>query len=286
MMDPKAVKPENSFPHDPETRDSHSLADEPLPKCLHDATLEIQSLSPLADLKDISAIIKRANTLFIHQRDLLQVQALMPGRVVGPDADIFDGRDLGEIPPLPHNIQEVLRSRCPLANNGKIVAQTHRLVLVPAAIDGEPLTLIKLRQFSEEVNQKQGTGVSIFHGESWYENQLFANSPLDKSRWVLEYKEVTMSVKGPNESSFDEVLLPTKTHRTAKVLEHVATLALQYLENKERLYPFYIGVCDDKSDSSDWVRAGFFSGDGLGIDQFNDGGTSHFGRAVVWNFQS
>ena len=48
--------------------------------------------------------------------------------------------DIGEEPPLPPNIYEILASPCPF-DPKKTVRETHILVLVPATVDGTPLTL-------------------------------------------------------------------------------------------------------------------------------------------------
>ena len=62
--------------------------------------------------------------------------------------------DIGEEPPLPPNICEILASPCPF-DPKKTVRETHMLVLVPARVDGEPLTL---NHMGELVQAPRGGG--------------------------------------------------------------------------------------------------------------------------------
>jgi hypothetical protein len=148
--------------------------------------------------------------------NLAEAKELMGNKMVGPDARIFEGKDLGEIPALPANIMEILNSKCDLSNDGRRVADTHRLVLVPASIDGKPLTLNALRELATEAVKGKDPS---FYGQDWYDNEAFANKPLEKSTWVLEYQ--TVAPKSENKTDAQQVALVEKlpNHRTAKILE-------------------------------------------------------------------
>lgn len=51
--------------------------------------------------------------------------------------------DVGAVPPLPENIDDILQSPCPIWE-GKKISDTHILALIPKTINGHPLTLKKL----------------------------------------------------------------------------------------------------------------------------------------------
>ena len=204
----------------------------------------------------------------------------MGKRMVGPDAKIFEGKDLGEIPALPANIMEILNSKCELSNDGRTVAETHRLVLVPASIDGKPLTLNALRALATEAGK--GRDPSFFVRQIWHDNEAFANKPLEKSTWVLEYE--TVAPKSTNLMDAEQVALVEKlpNHRTAKILEHVGAMVFNDLENGERIYPDIYGRCEERSASGARVRAGNFSANGPYFVGNSDGHRSaYLGRAVV-----
>jgi hypothetical protein len=197
-------------------------------------------------VRELRSLVERGGGV-----DLEAVKELMPGRVVGPDAKIFKGKDIGKIPELPSDILEILKSKCELANDGRTVAETHRLVLVPAAIDGEPLTLNSLRNWVRNFDQGSIKG-SIFrhpvYGDTnrpWYVEEGFANTPLKKSVWVLDYENIAPGTLNKNDGEQTEVVAKFANYRTARLLEHVGTLAFQLMENHERLHLDYDGVCDE-----------------------------------------
>ena len=90
------------------------------------------------------------------------------------------GIDVGEAPPLPLNINEILKSRCPFSDDENIhIEDTHWLVLIPKTMNGIPLTLKTLGEFGQ-------TG----HRDICPPFFMEQDKPLDKSRWVLMTKGV------------------------------------------------------------------------------------------------
>jgi hypothetical protein len=61
--------------------------------------------------------------------------------------------DIGEEPPLPKGIINILKKPCPFSP-GKTVGETHRLMLIPETMDGKPLTLITFKNACK--NAKDG----------------------------------------------------------------------------------------------------------------------------------
>jgi hypothetical protein len=228
----------------------------------------------LLKVKELRSLVERGGSV-----DLEAVKELMPGKVVGPDARIFKGRDIGEVPQLPADLLSVLKSRCVLANDGRTVAETHRLVLLPATIDGEPLTLNSLRELATTTGKRRDPS---FYKQDWYDDEAFANAPLGKSVWVLEYADEAPDTLYKNDSEQVAVVGKLSDYRTARVLEHVGTMVLQYLENAERIYPNFHGRCEERSASGARVSAGYFDADGLGVNYHDvDDRAAALGRAVV-----
>ncbi len=93
---------------------------------------------------------------------------------------------IGEAPPLPVNIVEILNSPCPF-NPGKMVKDTHMLVLIPKTVSGNPLNMIHLKKLVE--NPKGGHKTTY---ESVYQPILteHGTKPAEGSYWVLMTKDV------------------------------------------------------------------------------------------------
>lgn len=242
-------------------------------KAMMEAGTEGSLTAALSKVKELRSLVESGGSA-----EIAEAKELMGKNMVGPDARIFEGKDLGEIPALPANIIEILNAKCDLSNDGRRVADTHRLVLVPASIDGKPLTLKALRELATEAGNGKDPS---FYEQDWYDNEAFANKPLEKSTWVLEYQ--TAAPKSENKTEAQQVALVEKlpNHRTAKILEHVGAMVFNDLENGERIYPSIYGRCEERSASGARVYAGSFGARGLTVDD-DDGGLRHdlLGRAV------
>ena len=73
--------------------------------------------------------------------------------------------DIGDEPPLPPNIYEILASPCPF-DPEKTVRETHMLVLVPARVNGVPLTL---NHMDELVQAPRGGGHKMLLDKNSYQ---------------------------------------------------------------------------------------------------------------------
>ncbi len=138
------------------------------------------------------------------------------------DAQGFDGMafgkkrwdeflgDIGDEPPLPENIHEILKSPCPFWS-GKRIEETHMLFLIPSTIDGKALS--NLKTFREIVNaqtQKNGSKLSayIFPQENFRDHQ-----PSGQSYWVLMTKEAVNKKKLGFQRSWGDFLMKRKGYR-------------------------------------------------------------------------
>lgn len=137
------------------------------------------------------------------------------------DWDIHTG-SVGDSPIIPEIIFQVLQSPCPFWE-GKKIWQTHRLVLVPAILNGKPLTLnrimevVKIPPYTgnkqeletranfekdaiEEMRKREGLLSSDEGGDNHkrlkcfnYQNEhiktQFGDLPIEKSYWMLMAKK-------------------------------------------------------------------------------------------------
>ena len=87
------------------------------------ATLLTQGSMTVSQAERVRELIEHSNRLLNRPSGLIAAaKELMGTNMVGPDAWIFEGKNIGLVPPLPADILEVLKSRCQLANDGRTVA--------------------------------------------------------------------------------------------------------------------------------------------------------------------
>lgn len=97
--------------------------------------------------------------------------------------------NIGEEPPLPHDIDDILNAACPFSNNPNIkVKDTHMLVLIPEKIDEEPLTLDKIGELVK--TPKKGGYATCYAGYSATVKNEFGTKHGEKSHWVLMTRDV------------------------------------------------------------------------------------------------
>ena len=205
--------------------------------------------------------------------------------------------DVGAVPPIPNSItKELLISDCPISKDqvfnlepGKLIKETHILVLIPKSVGVEPYSALKL---DELCSTKKGSGNKlIYDGYDSWKGQSWASTEQAASEWVLIPKRDPDSAKVSPDKHFrskdiaaqDDVLRNHyKEYREVKTLE-VMTMALLYdLTHKERLLPDYVR-CEEPNASGGRVCVGRFDADGLEVaDYVRDGyGSVRIGRALA-----
>ena len=97
--------------------------------------------------------------------------------------------DVGEEPPLPPNIYEILQRRPPFLN-GKSIEETHMLTLIPRDVNGTPLTLKSINELVQ--SPLQGNKA---YCESRYKD---CNRAIATSYWVLMAKEISIPMACPS----------------------------------------------------------------------------------------
>ncbi len=217
-----------------------------------------------------------------------QVRKVMGDNIIGPEAykKVFGARDLGEIPPIPaHITKDLLSQKCELTQDGRTIAETHRLVFIPTKIDGEAFTLTQLAGLAEAAGKTFGRP-KMFDDAKWFKEEPFANTPKEKGEWLL----VPMTdLPNSREKSYREQqaeLQKYPSYRGASILELLTTLIMNDLilrpERKEigAYYNTY-ARCTDTSTSGARVGAGGLTDDGLDIYGTDDHRSVNLGVAII-----
>jgi hypothetical protein len=142
------------------------------------------------------------------------VETSIPAMAIGPKEWKQYFGEVDAAPPLPANIDEILNGSCPFWR-GKLVKDTHLLVLVPATVDGKHFTLDLL---GELIKSPQGGGSKTKYRcyGSYVKNELGAKSP-GSSYWVLMTRDVLPGSWGK-----------TYDAQKALVAAHASRLGLPY----------------------------------------------------------
>jgi hypothetical protein len=176
---------------------------------------------------------------------------------------------VGSAPPLPANMNTILRSPCPFWPN-KQVKDTHLLALIPTTVDGRPFTLNLLAQLAK--NPKGGERSARFrHCDGSIRRELGDQSP-DNSYWILMTREVLPRSLYQTCAVQDE-LIATCAHATGLpytvpcALEAATVILSHYVRTGERLYashPEKYTRCQEVVGTSKYpVMVGCFSSEGL-----------------------
>ena len=198
------------------------------------------------------------------------------------------GVKVGAVPPIPNSITKaLLNSDCPI-EPGKLIKDTHVLMLIPKSVDGEPYSALKLDELCSK--SKVSGNKLIYDGGSSWKGQSWASTEQAASEWVLIPKGDPDPAKVATDKHFrstdiaaQDVVLRDhyKEYREVKTLE-VMTMALLYdLTHKERLLPDYVR-CEEANASGGRVCVGVFNANGLRVcDVIDDYDDDRFGRALA-----
>jgi hypothetical protein len=160
--------------------------------------------------------------------------------------------EVGAAPPLPENIDEILSSRCPFWG-GKLVKDTHLLVLVPATVDGIPFTLDLL---GELIKSPKGSGSKTqyrYYDGGTVQKELGAKSP-GGSYWVLMTRDI---LPDSRDKTYDAQKALVAAHASSlglpyempHTLSAATAILLHHARTGERLYtddPFTYTRCQEK----------------------------------------
>ena len=181
--------------------------------------------------------------------------------------------DVGEEPPLPEDIIEILNDLCTFWPD-KEVRDTHLLMLVPEIVNGRPYTL----NYLEELIRKPKTGYATKyrHYASKVKEELGEKSY--PSHWVLMTRDVVP--KSRNKSYLEQCQLMSDHGRKTGLpyelpltLDAATCILMEYVQTGQRLYgtnPLVFTRCQEKVENNRWpVAIGGFDVDGLYVNYYN-----------------
>lgn len=249
----------------------------------HDSPLKTIELPELPQNTDVSLSLLRKTI----GRDALKLFCVRMGRdalkrLEGERDDVFGVvdwnwffGDVGEVPPLPSNIEAILQGPCPIFP-GKTVQETHLLVLIPQTVNGAPFTLNMLGDLVK-APQKGGITTQIDMQRSW-KGALDEHGPkpAPASHWVLMTKQALP--KSKKKSYVDQCKLVAGlgfSYEVPHLLDSVTCVLLERVRTGTCLYadnPLYVRVQEQTGGSR--VVFGAFGASGLRVSDTYDGGGS------------
>ena len=141
--------------------------------------------------------------------------------------------DVGEAPPLPPDIMDILKSPCPYWEE-KSVANTHLLVLIPRTVNGSPFTLNLL---GEMIKEPKGGGYATKY--EYYSDLIqreIGNQPVSTSYWALITKDVLPNSLSKTYLDQQDLLAYKRSYAVPGALEIATGILMHRVQTGEHLY--------------------------------------------------
>lgn len=174
--------------------------------------------------------------------------------------------DVGKEPPLPSNIYQIMKSRCPFWER-KRVEETHLLVLVPQTVNGKPLNLESLEELVKAPKEGSSTQYQYFNSGQ------YKDLPASASHWMLMTRDVLPGSR--NQSYADQQALVARyaqkagaSYEVPHVLDAAVCTFMEYVQSGNRLYsdnPWTYTRCQEKWNEGWQLVVGGLSPEGLSV---------------------
>ena len=183
--------------------------------------------------------------------------------------------EVGTEPLLPSGINQMLDSPCPFCP-GKVVRDTHLLVLIPSRVADKPFSLDLL---GELIQRPRGGGYSAKY--RYYRDsvqQVLGGQSPGESYWVLMTRSVLEGSEGKDHVAAHEAMVAQHAgstdlpYRFPSALEAATAILSHYVRSGERLYsdsPWTYARCQELVDDRYPVIVGGFSSGGLYVNGLN-----------------
>jgi hypothetical protein len=178
--------------------------------------------------------------------------------------------EVGEAPPLPADIDEILDRPCPFWPD-QLVRDTHLLVLIPATVSGVPFTLNQLGELIRRPNNGGHSTKYRFYGDL-VEEQIGEASP-PRSYWLLMTRDILPNSRYKTYDAQKSLVAAYASklglpYEMPHALEAATAILLHHVREGERLFgddPWTFTRCQEVVNGWPVVVGGFSSG-GLGVD--------------------
>lgn len=193
--------------------------------------------------------------------------------------------DVGEEPALPENIDEILNSPCPFSGDESIkVKDTHMLVLVPATVNGEALTLNKLQNLIQyPQNQGHATDYDYYSDAT---KGKHGDTSVERSHWVLMTRDVVPDSRNKTYQEQKDLVNHYKDYGLPGALEAAVCILMEHVSSGSKLFgerPLTYTSCTETVGDRYPVVVGGFVPDGLYVYDSHFGG-DYFGVAALRKF--
>jgi hypothetical protein len=236
----------------------------------------------------VEILLEKEETLPQVEKQALLSRTAIPAEAFGVREWAQYFGEVGVAPSLPSDVDlaQVLNGPCPFWT-GKLVKDTHLLVLIPATVDGKPFSLNLLGAL---IQRPKGGGHSTRYDcyDRDVQEQFGAQSPV-RSYWVLMTRNVLESSRNKDYASQKDLVAYHKSrtglpYELPGALEAATAILSHYVRSGERLYadaPWTYTRCQElvayRGGNYPAVVGGFAPG-GIDVDDFNpdhdDGGVS------------
>ena len=193
--------------------------------------------------------------------------------------------DVGKEPALPENIDEILNSPCPFYGDENVkVKDTHMLVLVPATVNGESLTLNKLQEFIKKP-QKKGHATDYDYYSNWVKDE-HGGTQVGQSHWVLMTRDVLPDSRNQTYDNQKKLVNQHEGYRLPGSLEAAVCILMEHVSSGSKLFgerPLTYTRCTETVNGQYPVVVGGFGPDGLFVNDshFDD---DYYGVAALREF--
>lgn len=193
--------------------------------------------------------------------------------------------DVGVEPPLPADIAEILKSPCPIYP-GKRIEETHTLVLVPATINGKPLTLDSL---GELIQQPQNEGKASKYSFYWHDaKKQIGQTPAPAAHWVLMTTDILPNSRSKSYEAQVAEVKKYSGYEIPRALEAAVAILMGYIKSGVCWYgknPRTYTRCQEKVVGCQ-ISLGSFGSSGLDVDSYRIGFPEEFGIGALRQFRS
>lgn len=187
-----------------------------------------------------------------------------------------------EEPALPPDIDQILNSQCPFAQDETIrVKHTHMLVLVPDKVNGEALTLNKLKELIENLRNKK---LPARYNINDLIKAEYGNSPVERSHWVLMTRDAVPMSRYKIYQEQKEFISQYEGYSLPQALEAAVCILMDYVSYESSLVKFTYTLCPETVDGKVPIVVGKLDAGNLSVQVYksnNDYRIGLYGAAAL-----
>lgn len=169
--------------------------------------------------------------------------------------------DVGEVPPLPENIIEILQE--PSRVEGKNRSEAEMLVLIPKTVDGKPYTINLAGEIFQHPKQGKGTKYQTYHDLI---QEVHGDIPVKESYWVLISKDILTESKGKTRDEQIAMASESNGQRAPKLIEAITSVFMSFVCKDSIVFgtnPFIFTCCQEEPINKCKLCVGCFDSSGL-----------------------